>query len=938
MRMIKSYITLVCLILLCQANCFGQKEFQKELDQIEEELRIGAFEKKDSLKFFSSLKNLKEKYRNNFLDCEYQYSYYRLVAKYFYDTYEDQKYIDLTRDSILVPLIKCHGEIHHLVSLSYFNIANLLYYNHWGTTEEIEAYYHKCLKIENLLENPSEYSSKIYSNIGEFYNALGDADRSLLYNQAALKSMKKFKRGINEIHIYHFIARAQENLLLFDEAIENYQKAIEVAKREFPNDDHELVSDLYSDQGETHFKNGNFKKAELSLLKALRINNKFFPEDIEKIDRHRTKLALVYAKLDRFSEAKKLLNLARNNYELYEGGDLISFAYWINECYASSYYQEGKIDSALYYIQTGIQTQMNGLNNNVLDNPTIEGAEIVGSLDIISALAKKSKYLEAKGKITEDQVYYLSAIDAVRKLDSLIKIQISKDFEEGSQYNVIKQYRKDYKNGIEAAIMLAKTKSEDRFIQDAYDLVSRIKSQLLRRSIEHKKKNQELVSEQINIQLDSLHELILSKEEVYTSALMAGNEKEKKDGLAELFKAKETLDIFEKENGLKNLLKESDIFQTQSLTDIQNKLKTGQAVLEYHLDEDQLLSFLISSENISYTQEKLSSDEIIELYNQITVGKKLDVNEISKKLLSILDESNFQGTDLIIIPDKELLQIPFEALKYKGKYLVELFNVSYEYSSGFLLDDKDIHYDKSYVGFASDYNDPSFEVLQTNYTTNPEGILLSPLQHTIEEVESAASLLRGEANINDSASKKNFKDLSDGTQVLHLALHGVLSENFPDQSALVFSSQENDHLLSAAEIYNMDINAGLTILSACNTGVGPVKVGDGVRSLARSFIHAGSESVMTSLWDISDLSTKKILENFYIKLNQGKSKSEALRQAKLDFIENASPTQEHPKYWAHLVLIGDAGVVQSGGMNFKYVFLVIGLLAILLLFRFFSRK
>ena len=91
----------------------------------------------------------------------------------------------------------------------------------------------------------------------------------------------------------------------------------------------------------------------------------------------------------------------------------------------------------------------------------------------------------------------------------------------------------------------------------------------------------------------------------------------------------------------------------------------------------------------------------------------------------------------------------------------------------------------------------------------------------------------------------------------------------------------------AHEIYQLDLNADLVVLSACETGYGKFNQGEGVMSLARSFMYAGTPSLVVSLWQVNDQSTAIIMQLFYEKLEKGMPKDIALRQAKLEYLKNA---------------------------------------------------
>lgn len=132
------------------------------------------------------------------------------------------------------------------------------------------------------------------------------------------------------------------------------------------------------------------------------------------------------------------------------------------------------------------------------------------------------------------------------------------------------------------------------------------------------------------------------------------------------------------------------------------------------------------------------------------------------------------------------------------------------------------------------------------------------------------------------------------------------------------------------EIQNSITNANLVALSACNTNTGKVYAGEGVASLARSFLYAGAQSTLTSLWEIPDFSTSQIVTSFFEYLDV-KNKSEALQQAKLNYLNNADEHLSNPKYWAGLVITGDDSSIKLDSYGGASIY-VIGFLLILIMF------
>ena len=106
--------------------------------------------------------------------------------------------------------------------------------------------------------------------------------------------------------------------------------------------------------------------------------------------------------------------------------------------------------------------------------------------------------------------------------------------------------------------------------------------------------------------------------------------------------------------------------------------------------------------------------------------------------------------------------------------------------------------------------------------------------------------------------------------------------------------------------------------------------GEGVNSLSRGFFKSGAKSVISSLWSTNDKATATITGDFYKHLSKGKTKSEALRQAKLNYLKNNSDAEASPHYWASLILIGDTGVLLPE-TNYLWWYITGGILLLLLL-------
>lgn len=123
--------------------------------------------------------------------------------------------------------------------------------------------------------------------------------------------------------------------------------------------------------------------------------------------------------------------------------------------------------------------------------------------------------------------------------------------------------------------------------------------------------------------------------------------------------------------------------------------------------------------------------------------------------------------------------------------------------------------------------------------------------------------------------------------------------------ANIRQSGTEDGIMTAEEIANLNLaGTKLVILSACETGVGKVNIGEGVYGLRRALSLAGSESQVTSLWKVDDSSTKDLMIDYYQRvLNNQDGRSEALRQTQLKMLEDS--VEKHPHYWASFIPSGN---------------------------------
>ena len=191
------------------------------------------------------------------------------------------------------------------------------------------------------------------------------------------------------------------------------------------------------------------------------------------------------------------------------------------------------------------------------------------------------------------------------------------------------------------------------------------------------------------------------------------------------------------------------------------------------------------------------------------------------------------------------------------------------------------------------------------------GVRLYDLPQTRTEVENIGKIVGKNAEIllGTTATESAFKkEPLNEFRVVHLAVHGFADPQYPERSALVLGADPKsgeDGLLQVREIKRLRLNAELTTLSACDSGVGKLQGEEGVSDLAEAFLAAGSKTVVASLWSADDTFASALMERFYQRLALGESTSSALRGAKLDMLTKYGE-QVSPFYWAAFAAIGDA--------------------------------
>jgi CHAT domain-containing protein len=379
--------------------------------------------------------------------------------------------------------------------------------------------------------------------------------------------------------------------------------------------------------------------------------------------------------------------------------------------------------------------------------------------------------------------------------------------------------------------------------------------------------------------------------------------------------------------------------EVASVSEVQQRLKPDQVLVQYALTKTNIFLVLVSKDSYQIIKESIDTSftsEINKYRKSISQFNYEDVKDASiyaysatayrlfQTLLAPV-EGQISGKELIIIPDDILNTIPFEALltqkvekvkdiAYKDlPYLIKRNSIIYNYSASLFAQSLAFNEDKidnpRLLAMAPIHS--AFTLSDINKITRDSDEIV-PIPGTIDEVKGICKIFSGKKLFGKNASEARFKQICDQYQIIHIASHGFVNNEYPLFSRLVFNRNNqdtlNDGLLNTYEIYNMHISAPLVVLSACNTGSGKLYKGEGTISLARGFYVAGAKNIIMTLWAITDKTSNELVQQFYTHLANSEPVPVSLQQAKLGFLQNSDEIAAHPFFWAGYISIGEPEV------------------------------
>ncbi|WP_346883330.1 CHAT domain-containing tetratricopeptide repeat protein [uncultured Algibacter sp.] len=883
--------------------------------------------------------------------------------------------------------IESIGENHHETAATYGNLANVALYKR--DLDKASRYLNIALKTtKNTLGENHQKMAGYYNNLGLIYRAKGELKRALVQYENSARITKNNYGGdyiklnapyTNMSSLYHTLGN-------FDKAIDYLLKSISLQEKTFSVKGYELASN-YTSLALLYAEINKFDEAINSLEKGLQFLKKTYGDTHESIAINYSNFNIVYRKMNKNNKSIKyglkaltiLNNLPDKNY-----AEILS----INSNISKAYTNLGDYTNATNYSNKALDIFARA---NVSDKADIylnlAKIDILKNEDYLyqKHLDSASKHI-GYNKFEPENFNNIEDFNALTYFFELKILSFKKKLQSSKNQKHSDSLRNTYKNFLnfqdfvyhkfsrrenksfridqshflyEESISNIFERKKDSELIIAFEEAEKVKSRLLLENL-NKQNTQKFINIDDSLlvkeydlekQLSQLEKKVFKLKDTDSLLILAKNEvfeiKTAQDKLQETIKAKHP-DYY-------NLIYNHDVI---NIKEVQKLLNPDQSLVEYFVGKQNIFIFLITKDN--YTVKQVAKDFPLKkwvtqlregIYNYWAMPNALDSDfkkynslykdmafKLYQKLLQPI--SNQLTHKVIIIPDAELNFIPFDALLTTDSnqisnnkdfpYLLKKHQISYNYSATLynqLKQKESSKSQKEVLAFAPKFSNN--EVIET-IAMRRNG--LGDLKYNKQEVNTISHLFNTTIFKDSLATKSNFINNIKNHKIIHLSTHAKSNDTYGDYSFIAFSKNNDslqDDKLYVRDLYNLDLDTDMVVLSACETGLGELKKGEGLISLARAFTFAGARSTITSLWNVNDAQTTKLMTLFYTNLKDGMTKGEALHKAKLTYIENENLSS--PYFWAAFVPAGD---MQKIDFNSKidYYAIGIGVFLIVLIF------
>lgn len=863
-------------------------------------------------------------------------------------------------DSLYLNVLQNTGEnkekSQELVALAYQGLGLVQYYlqnfdesiKNYTKTKEIREQYFGKEHIE---------TAKIYANIGLVFELLSMYDSSIFYQKKALEI---FSSSLGAEHLYvgrmyfnmatSYNARGEslQAVLLMESAINIRQKNHGTY--------HYQVARGYERLGEIYIGQSLYSKANKSFLESLSIREQLdIKEETRDLGNLYQQLALnsAYNKDNRtaLEYAEKSQNilaksLGKDNPEYLISEMIYGDIYFENKDFASAVkHYENYISE---YERRGLSYQKSlseayydkGVSFSFLEDYQASNTSLIGCLETLEistqndfpnftnpVLALKARHIISSNYVKMHELD--KALESIELSQKLLERTRGLFVNREDIESLNKIWHDNNQLGVQVCHSLFKKNGERDFLNQIFGYINKNKGSLINAKLNDALSKKAFgLPDSVRLKEQSLISLFASKKNELSSLSGDLFSSQLKEVNSLQFELEEIQDYYKTNH--------TSYYQSKfeneyvSLDEYQESLMNDELSLHIHFGDSVYYLMAVSHDNL---QTYLSANHEILLLadsmRKLLMNRESVIGPVSSRLYDLLfdpiDSLSKSYSTLKIFSDGKLNYIPLEILEdRKGNYLFTSHDISYAISPELLKRPKSNGPNKNLselLSFAPDF--ASDKMIASSDIVRGE---LSKLPGAFEEVNVLKDIFTGLTFLREEASETNFVKNAQEYDIIHLATHAIVNDEKPELSRLVFDLSAdtiNDGYLHAYEIYNLDLNAQLVTLSACNTGFGKIQKGEGVMSLSRAFAYAGVPATVVSLWPASDKSTPELMTYFYQNLKDGQAKDVALNNARKQYLSTAKGKARHPFYWGGFVLIGDNKPLKSTSNNMLWVFLIV---------------
>ncbi len=607
-----------------------------------------------------------------------------------------------------------------------------------------------------------------------------------------------------------------------------------------------------------------------------------------------------------------------------------------------------EIDSALYYYRKALRsTQLSQSDTD--NNFSVKVGDDLATMEEV--IVKTKDLLLNQYAHSGEQKYLKQAFPYFRLFDNYMDISRRDFSSEGSKLLLSGKHKATYEEAIFTCFALYQDTRADSLLSWIFHFMEKNKAMVLLESIHQTKEFKRSLPDSLFDQDQSLSAQLA----YYQSELGQDDNNAEEIAAWQLQKA----EVLQKIDRLNQVIQARypnfynityrDI--SVGLDSLQKQMTKDQATVSYFWGESFVLALCITRDTVKVHQVKdvnalkrvighyyqvLAHDNILEFSYANFIQYQESALKLYQVLLApFLDHQVYKS--LTIVPDGDLTTIPFDsfvtsmigtknqAVSYeKLTYLIKEYEITYEFSLSIAAYEQEQKVDQV---AKEDIQVTAFGI--KNFDHLPGNKSLPPLGGAEREVRYVQDKFpRAQIFLNAEATESQFKQQAPQADLLHIATHGLADMKNPFASSFIFyPDDQEDGIFNLYELYDMPLKAKILLLSSCESGVGKHYAGEGNFSLARSFVYAGTQSVVMSLWQVNDIITEAMIRGVYDLLAREKTISTALRETKLSLINQKA--YAHPQCWAGMVPLGNASIEKAKPIYVTWIMAGIGLLILI---------